>query len=93
MTDVEHRAAAVRFAADWKDRGDEKPEQAVRPAGVFPLRRGCEGPLVTGICSVTICNSIGQWMSAVPSSICSPSIQSNCTESGITVNTDWQWKG
>ena len=26
MTDVQHRAAARQFAADWKDRGDEKQE-------------------------------------------------------------------
>jgi hypothetical protein len=26
MTDVEKRTAAVRFAADWKGRGDEKQE-------------------------------------------------------------------
>ena len=29
MTDVERRAAAARFAADWRGRGDEKQETSI----------------------------------------------------------------
>ena len=34
MTNVQQRAAAKQFAADWEDRGDEKQETQ--------MRAGCE---------------------------------------------------
>ena len=81
MTDVEKRTAAVRFAADWKGRGDEKQETQAFWLALLQKVYGVDEPekdiafelpvkldlafSETGVCSMTTCRGMNAKLAAL----------------------------